>query len=163
MNALPGVEVASAIIPLPLSGIDESWDERLTVEGQPALPFGQAPIINDGRITPHYFRTMEIPLLAGRAFNDADTPTRHAWRSLTNGWRASTGRTKARSANAYALAPPNDAPWHTIVGVVGTVQHERLDAATRKMAYVPSLQNPCRISDAGRPLESAAGIAGPCR
>ena len=68
--------------------------------------------------------------------------TRHAWRSLTNGWRASTGQTSPLGKRIRFGPPENNAPWHTIVGVVGTVQHERLDAAMRKMVYVPNLQNP---------------------
>ncbi|HKQ92034.1 MAG TPA: ABC transporter permease [Blastocatellia bacterium] len=143
VNALPGVEVASAIIPLPLSGIGESWDERLTVEGQPALPFGQAPIINDGRITPHYFRTMEIPLLAGRAFNDADTRDTPRVAIVDERLAREYWPSESPLGKRIRFGPPeNNAPWHTIVGVVGTVQHERLDAAMRKMVYVPNLQNP---------------------
>src|SRR5262249_60731975 len=38
--------------------------------------------------------------------------------------------------------PDSDKHWLPLVGMVGTVQHERLDATTRKMVYVPSLQNP---------------------
>jgi hypothetical protein len=74
VNTLPGVEIAGAVIPLPLSGVGEWWGNLLTVEGQPASSFGQAPRINVGIITPQYFRAMEIPLLAGRAFTDADAP-----------------------------------------------------------------------------------------
>ena len=143
VSALPGVEVADAVIPLPLSGIDESWDGILTVEGQPALSFGQAHRITPTRITPHYFRTMDIPLLAGRAFTDADT--RDAPRVAIIDERLASEYWPNESPLGKRIRfglLDGDAPWHTIVGVVGTVQHVRLDAATRKLAYVPSLQNP---------------------
>jgi putative ABC transport system permease protein len=143
VNSLPGVEVASAIIPLPLSGVDEWWGNFLTVEGQPALSFGQSPRINLGIITPQYFRTMEIPLLTGRAFNDAD--------ARDAPWVTVIDERLAREywPNESPLGkririglPDSDNHWRAIVGVVGTVQHERLDAPTRKMVYVPSLQDP---------------------
>jgi putative ABC transport system permease protein len=143
VSALPGVEVAGAVIPLPLSGIDESWDGILTVEGQPALSFGQAHRIAPTRITPHYFRTMDIPLLAGRAFTDADTRDAPRVAIIDERLASEYWPNESPLGKRIRFGPPDGAtPWHTIVGVVGTVQHVRLDAATRKLAYVPSLQNP---------------------
>jgi len=143
VSALPGVEVASAVIPLPLSGIDESWDGILTVEGQSALSFGQAHRITPTRITPHYFRTMDIPLLAGRAFTDADTREAPRVAIIDERLASEYWPNESPLGKRIRFGPPDGAtPWHTIVGVVGTVQHVRLDAATRKLAYVPSLQDP---------------------
>ena len=137
------MEVASAVIPLPLSGIDESWDGILTVEGQPALSFGQAHRIAPTRITPHYFRTMDIPLLAGRAFTDADTREAPRVAIIDERLASEYWPNESPLGKRIRFGPPDGAtPWHTIVGVVGTVQHVRLDAATRKLAYVPSLQDP---------------------
>jgi predicted permease len=143
VNALPGVEVAGAIIPLPLSGIDESWDGILTVEGQSTLSFGQAPRITFARITPHYFRTMEIPLLTGRAFTDADTRDTPQVAIIDERLaREYWPNESPLGKRIRAGLPDSNANWHTVVGVVGTIQHERLNAAPRKLAYVPSLQNP---------------------
>src|SRR6185503_11529059 len=66
---LPGVESASATATLPLGG--SYWGRSLTVEGFPVLSVGQAPAIQHTVVTPNYFRTMGIPLLAGRDFNEA--------------------------------------------------------------------------------------------
>src|SRR5262249_162731 len=143
VNALPGVEVAGAIIPLPLSGVDESWDNRLTVEGQSALPFGQSPRINLGIITPQYFRTMEIPLLAGRAFKDADTRDTPRVAIIDERLAREYWPNESPLGKRIRIGLPGKGDdWRSVVGVVGTVQHERLDAATRKMVYVPSLQDP---------------------
>ena len=143
VSALPGMEVAGAVIPLPLSGIDESWDYILTVEGKPALPFDQATRINLARITPNYFRTMYIPLLAGRAFADTDTADAPLVAIIDERLAREYWPNENPLGKRIRFGPPDgNAPWNTIVGVVGTVQHERLDAATRKLAYVPNLQNP---------------------
>ena len=40
------------------------------------------------------------------------------------------------------LAAEDNEPWHTIVGVVGAVRHQRLDAETRKSVYLSHLQVP---------------------
>jgi putative ABC transport system permease protein len=163
VSALPGVEVAGTVIPLPLSGIDESWDGILTVEGQPALSFGQAHRITPTRITPHYFRTMDIPLLAGRAFTDADTRDAPRVAIIDERLASEYWSNESPLGKRIRFGPPDGvSPWHTIVGVVGTVQHVRLDAATRKLAYVPSLQNPTGFQTlvvrSHMPLESLIAV-----
>ncbi len=143
VNALPGVEIAGGAIPLPLSGVDENWGNVLTVEGQPALSFGQSPRINLGIITPQYFRAMEIPLLAGRAFTNIDSPDAPPVAIADERLAREYWPNESPLGKRIRIGLPNsDDPWRVIVGVVGTVQHERLDAATRLMAYVPSLQKP---------------------
>jgi predicted permease len=143
VNALPGVEIAGAVIPLPLSDVGEWWGNFLTVEGQPALSFGQAPRINLGIITPQYFRAMEIPLLAGRAFTDADGPDAPPAAIIDEELARQYWPSESPLDKRIRIGlPNNDNTWRTIVGVVGTVQHERLNAVKRLTAYVPSLQSP---------------------
>jgi putative ABC transport system permease protein len=146
VNALAGVKIAGAVIPLPLSGVGELWDNFLTVEGQPASSFGQAPRINLGIITPQYFRAMEIPLLAGRAFTDADSPDAPPAAIIDEQLAREYWPDENPIGKRIRIGlPNNDTPWRTVVGVVGTVQHERpeqMDAARRMTAYVPSLQSP---------------------
>src|SRR5688572_20067406 len=114
---IPGVQAASATGTLPLSG--SNWGRSLTVEGYPVLSVGQAPMIQHTVITPGYFRTMGITLLAGRDFTDADTfealkvtivderLARHYWpNDSAVGKRVRFG------------PPENNEPWHTIIGVV---------------------------------------------
>lgn len=38
--------------------------------------------------------------------------------------------------------PENNEPWHTIVGVAGTVRHERMQEDTTESVYLPHLQVP---------------------
>src|SRR5262245_35650669 len=59
IRATPGVEAAGAAFNLPLR--EAPSELSLTVEGYPALPPGQAPMVNYNVITPDYFRTMGIP------------------------------------------------------------------------------------------------------
>jgi putative ABC transport system permease protein len=70
VRALPGVESAGATSGLPLGG--SLWGRSLTVEGRPVLSVGEAPMINHCVVTPDYFRSMGIPLLMGRDFNETD-------------------------------------------------------------------------------------------
>jgi putative ABC transport system permease protein len=69
MQALPGVESASAISDLPLTG--NAFDNTFTIPGRP-LPPGEFTSAQMRWVSPDYFRTMGIPLLRGRGFTDRD-------------------------------------------------------------------------------------------
>ena len=138
---VPGVEAAGATGTLPLNG--NNWGRSLTVEGYPVLSVGQAPSIQHTVVTPGYFRTMGITLLAGRDFTDADTfealkvtivderLARHYWpNDSAVGKRVRFG------------PPENNEPWHTIIGVVKSVRHERVQQDTDESVYLPHLQIP---------------------
>jgi putative ABC transport system permease protein len=69
VSALPGVRDAAISAALPLT------PKRITPvlpEGQPEVPLAQRPFIDIEAISPGWFRTMRVPLVAGRAFTDAD-------------------------------------------------------------------------------------------
>jgi putative ABC transport system permease protein len=66
---LPGVESASAINHLPLSG--DIWNFGISIEGRPALPRGQGISAVYRVCRPHYFETMGLAL-RGRDFNPQD-------------------------------------------------------------------------------------------
>jgi predicted permease len=69
LRTLPGVQSAAITSVMPLTG-DMSVD-GLTRPDHP-VPDGQAPMVNRRFVSPGYFGTMEIPLLAGRDFNLRD-------------------------------------------------------------------------------------------
>src|SRR5262245_63881102 len=61
---------ASAVFNLPLAG--GSWAEEVTLEGRDAAPGGTPIPAEVNAVTPRYFHTMGIPLLAGRDFTERD-------------------------------------------------------------------------------------------
>jgi predicted permease len=68
---LPGVVSAAAVDVLPLDG--GGSQQPLVIEGKPAEVFALQPTVAVRVATPDYFQTMQIPLLAGRDFNQDDT------------------------------------------------------------------------------------------
>ncbi len=71
-SALPGVRSAAVSAALPLI------PKRITPmlpEGQPEVPLGERPFMIVEAISPSWFRTMRVPMQAGREFNDADNTT----------------------------------------------------------------------------------------
>lgn len=141
IGALPGVKATSATATLPLSG--GNWGRSLTVEGYPVLAVGQAPMIQHTVVTPGYFRTMGIPVLAGRDFTDSDTTASQLVTIVDERLAREYWPNQSPIGRRIRFGPPEDnEPWHTIVGVVGTVRHERMQEDTRKSVYLPHAQMP---------------------
>ncbi|HLJ47862.1 MAG TPA: ABC transporter permease [Bryobacteraceae bacterium] len=69
VGALHGVRSAAAIDSLPLEG---GAEQPIAVEGRPAEVLAMQRNVSVRAITPNYFRTMGIPLLAGRDIEPAD-------------------------------------------------------------------------------------------
>jgi putative ABC transport system permease protein len=70
LQALPGVESASLASGLPLAGGGTAMEVH--IEDRPPDPDGRQPSAQWRLVAPGYFRTMGIPLLAGRDTNDRD-------------------------------------------------------------------------------------------
>jgi putative ABC transport system permease protein len=163
VRSLPGVEAASATATLPLSG--DNWGRSLTVEGFPVLPVGQAPSIQHTVVTPDYFRTMNIPLLAGRDFNDADAKDSLDVTIIDERLAREYWPNESPIGKRVRFGPPEDnEPWHTIVGVVGTVRHQRMQEDTRKSVYLPHQKIPVAgLSLVARTSSNPENLAGAIR
>ena len=70
LRALPGVTSASGGEAPPFTGVGSATD--FLIVGQPAPPPGESLGTNVRVIEPDYFRTMNIPLLRGRLFEDRE-------------------------------------------------------------------------------------------
>ncbi|HEV2836326.1 MAG TPA: ABC transporter permease, partial [Pyrinomonadaceae bacterium] len=136
VRSLPGVEAASATGTLPLSG--DNWGRSLTVEGYPVLPLGQAPSIQHTVVTPGYFRTMGITLLAGRDFNDSDAKDSPDVTIIDERLARQYWPNQSAIGKRVRFGPPEDnEPWHTIVGVVSAVRDRRMQEETNPSVYMP--------------------------
>jgi putative ABC transport system permease protein len=67
MQSIPQVSSAAETLVVPLN--HSGWDNNIDVRNGP-----QRQDVTFNRVSPEYFRTMETPLLAGRDFNQTDTP-----------------------------------------------------------------------------------------
>jgi predicted permease len=139
VRALPGVLAAGGVSALPLSQM-MAWGP-ITVEGRTAMP-GEAFINVDQRMVfGDYFDAMQIPLVAGRLFNEHDTRTSlrvvvidaHMARQLWPAADAVGKRVRVGFADSTT-------PWLTVVGVVGRVRQDALDSESRMAMYLPHAQ-----------------------
>ena len=135
---LPGVESAAAAGRLPLLGVNQA--SAYQVEGQNIPP--KDWVSADVRIiTPQYFRTIGIPLMAGRDYNDNDTSTS----PLVAVVNAEFARRYWPNQNAVGHKLqmfPQMTLWREIIGVVGDVKLQSLDAPVGPAIYIVAPQNP---------------------
>jgi putative ABC transport system permease protein len=140
LRAQPGVESVGAIHLLPLSG--GNWNPSLGIEGRP-LPEGATPREVDWRlVSPDYFRTLRIPLVAGRLFDDTDIPSSPAV-ALVNrelAQRYFPGEDPiGRRVRTFFEGRGN---YVTIVGVVGDTKDQALGGDARPQIYRSFWQRP---------------------
>ena len=139
LTALPGVQSVGAITVLPFGPSGPTTGLRF--ESRPPVG-GPPPEAEYRSVTPGYFAAMGIPLLAGRGFERADRSdsTLPTLVSETFAQRYFPGDTAL--GQRIRLGPNPNAPWRTIVGVVGDVRDLGLGAPPRPDVYVLFTQSP---------------------
>jgi len=135
---IPGVTAASAVSSPPITGGDGKGD--LTIEGRP-FALGEAPGLSYRRVLPNYFRTVGIPLLRGREFDVRDKGGEMV--VIINDALARRFWPDGDAlGKRIKVGPPEHEPWLTIIGVVGDVHNESLEATPGFDTYEPHAQRP---------------------
>jgi len=122
LGSLPGVLSVGAIAHLPFEG---SAGRGFQIEGRPAADPANMPGGSYSVVCPNYFRTMGIPILAGREFTQQDTVTSAGVIVITESMARKFWPHEDPVGRVIRLGGSNG-PRLTIVGVVGDVRH-RLD------------------------------------
>ena len=141
---LPGVQFASAIRNRPVSNVP---NPRLpmNVEGRPTLSVADTPQVDVQIAGAQYFEALRIPLVEGRGIELRDTAeaARVAVisRSLAKRYWP---RQSALQARMKLGLPDSNAPWVTVVGVVGDVKQNWFDPQPRPTVYLPYPQSASR-------------------
>jgi predicted permease len=138
IQRLPGARSAAYVNVLPFSTYDRGI--RLIVGGEPPPEPGREPSVSFRIASPQYLETLRIQLVEGRPFDGRDVAdgarvalvNRTLVRRLFGG-QSPIGR-RVRTDRSQ------DAPWTTIVGVVGDVHHSELSRAPDPEIYVPMSQ-----------------------
>jgi predicted permease len=133
-----------------------------TIEGyQPAS--GSAPLITDlNTLGPHYFETLETPVLLGRDFTGDDSA--NAPKVAIINQRLAHDIFGGTSPIGRRLSIPTfagDTSWYSIVGVVADAKSEDLREAVKPTIYVPTEQSvvPAGVTFAVRTARDAAAEA----
>jgi putative ABC transport system permease protein len=138
VRAIPGVESAGGTIILPMTNdvavISFENPER-------PVPAGQHPGANFTPVTPQYFSTMQIPLIAGRDFTERDDA--NAAQVIIINRAFAQKYFPGEQVLGKKLKPGADkagAPMREIVGVVGDIRLWATQRELQPSMYVPASQ-----------------------
>jgi predicted permease len=140
LRAVPGVTAASGAAYLGM-GREPRAPRDYFIQGRPEGRSGERPQAEVQAITPGFFRTLEIPVLAGRDFAATDTPESPRV--------AVINETLARAAFPYGsplgqrvrTGTGSGAPWMEIVGVVGDFRWQDPSRPAAPVLFVASTQD----------------------
>lgn len=141
VRALPGVQSVGAVSVLPLSGQGSSGSFR--IEGRDVPPGQSSPHGARWAATPDYFKTMGIPLIRGRYFEERDTAEALPVTIIDQALAQKYWPNEDPLGKRIVFEGTRDNPlWREIVGIVGHVKHTDLEGESRAQYYVPHQQRP---------------------
>lgn len=161
--AIPGVEGAATVMPMPLTGND--YILTMYIEGEPLPEANKEHRANIRFISPGYFDVLGIPILKGRDLNDSDTadttPVILVNKSAAE--RFWPDRDPLKERISFGRPDRENVRWFDIVGIVDDVHHSALEETPRPAFYRASFQGPPSFSTivlktAGAPETAAAGL-----
>jgi putative ABC transport system permease protein len=160
IDSLPGVQSASAINHLPLSG--DVWTVPFTVEGRPAPGPGERQGAVYRITRPDYFQTMGATLLKGRDFTAHDDETTQPVVIINELFANRQWPNEDPLGKRIRVA--DDSELREIVGVVKALKQDQWTAEPNLEMYLPHLQAPAPrgltlvVRSSGDPLALVGAI-----
>jgi predicted permease len=136
-RAAPGVESATLATYQLLAFLD-TRAQRMAIEGYEPRR-GEDSAVLSNTVGPDYFRTLRIPVMSGRAFEDRDDETAAPVAMVNN-----TLAQKFWGGAAHAIGKrirAGDGDWRTVIGVAADVKYIQINEAPRPYVYLPFLQS----------------------
>lgn len=159
LKNLPNVESVGAVTTIPLTGISSAWS--FSIEGRPVAP-NERPSISWNAASEDYFKTMRVPLIEGRVFNEYDTLESNAV-VVINQALARQFFSDEDPIGKYVNIGLGAPKPREIVGVVGNVKQTALDSEEKAEVYTPYTQLPWSgssfvIRTQGDPMRLASAV-----
>ena len=135
-RAWPGTEAASLATYMPMAFL-ETRASKVAIDGYELRRNEDLSMLTNV-VGPEYFRTLRIPLAAGREFDDHDdgtlAPVAVVNRTFAEKFWGSTANAVGRRVRVA------EGEWRTVVGVSADVKYIRINEAPRPYIYLPFLQ-----------------------
>jgi putative ABC transport system permease protein len=139
LQAIPGVEAAADASVTPLGG--SSWTMGVRVAGAQSGNEGSSRF---DWVGPEFFKTLEIPLLEGRAFDEHDTPNSPSVAIVNETFvqKLLNGVSPIGKTFRSVAEPGYPETIYQIVGVVKDTKYQQLRESQQAISFVPSSQYP---------------------
>lgn len=139
VRQLPGVTAAAFTNQLPMSEDRDEYGVRFN-PGADGLPEQRASSSFRYGVSPGYFETMGIPLRRGRLLDERDTANAPPVAVISESLARRKFEQQDPLDRRLRIGGRPDAPWYTVVGVVGDVKQASLIASQAEAVYVTTAQ-----------------------
>jgi putative ABC transport system permease protein len=137
IKAIPGVISASVSSALPVNPMRST---PMLIDGQDPVPLRSRPVLFYQMFTPDYAKTLRVPLLQGRMFDEHDNET-SAQVAMVNGAFVRRYWPDRNPVGASVLIGLGTKPT-PVVGVLADVKNDKLSEDAVPEVYVPWTQHP---------------------
>lgn len=137
LAAAPAVRQVGAVQTLPMRG---GYVLTFEIDGRPPARAGEEPSANHRVVTPDYFKALNIPVRRGRTFTRQDTATSPMVAVVDEAFAQRHFADQDPIGQRIDIGNGTDGSYE-IVGVVGTISQDGLDATPTPTMYVPLTQD----------------------
>jgi len=139
INSIPGVKSAAIVNYNPVSRSGVTFQPY--VQGRTYSGDAKPPLVSLRIVSPDYFKTMGISLLKGRDFNKFDYfGTPHV--VIISEKMARSLFQNQNPVGMRIAEDINEGAWYSVIGVVGDVKYQGIEADSAPEIYMTYLQNP---------------------
>ncbi|HVW85522.1 MAG TPA: FtsX-like permease family protein, partial [Bryobacteraceae bacterium] len=135
-RTIPGVEIATLIWPTPLT--NSGWNDFFTIPGRPDLSEDQR-LADISSVGTRFTETMQVPLRAGRDFNDGDTAQSEKVALISENAARRWFPNGRAVGSEIGLASSKS--MVRVVGIVGNYRYFNLRQEVPLTVYLPYTQN----------------------
>jgi putative ABC transport system permease protein len=161
VGALPGVLGVTDVSDPPLAG--GGSDTSIFIEGRPIPAPTDMPDIWYSSVTPSFFKTLGIPLIRGRVFDDRDIANKPAVVVINESMSRRYWPGEDPIGKRIGTGSPEKPDWSEIVGVVHDIKFFGLDKDQPPSMYAPLAELPQRgmtlmVRTVGPPLNLSSAV-----
>lgn len=139
LRAVPGVSAAAGVAYLGM-GREPRSPRDFYIDGRPEGEPGERPQAEYHAITADYFKTLNIPLRAGRDFDESDVPERPRVAIVNETLGRSAFPGESPLGQRIRTGTNRNAPWMEIVGIVADTRWQDPSQPARSVIYAASTQ-----------------------
>lgn len=134
VSELPSVQSAAVTRALPIYADD--WSMWFWAEGETQPAAGQYPMTYMTPISPDYFSTLKVTLLAGRSFSESDTDSALPV-AIVDETFARKYWPRENPVGKHIYFPEVTPGVRTVVGVAAAIKNDRLQSSPQVQVYIP--------------------------
>lgn len=138
IRTLPGVQSVAEAFTVPMGYVGA--DERVWIQEHPYEAGQQPPNLGNNMVTPGYFDALQIPLLRGRAFTDADKDKAPLVAIINQTMAKKFWPNEDAVGKHFGTKGPNG-PFLEVVGIAQDGKYQNLTEDPQPFFYVPIEQS----------------------